>query len=123
MNKDVFDQFVKTYEEGLKKGIKSKDMHGKPIEEQSSFVYFDKKSIIKFLEQVDDSGGVRIYFGQYDEDTVKSLPASIKEPQEYIGRLSVALVSVDGQKKTSIKSSVDEGEYLNGGELCPPICK
>jgi hypothetical protein len=124
MNKKAFDKFVKTYEEGLKKGIRSKDVHGKPIEEQSSFVYFDKKTVEKFLETVDDSGGIRIYFGQYDEETVTSLPPSIKEPSAYIGRLSVAMVSDHSYDKNSIKSSTDDEEtYLNGGELCPPKCK
>ncbi|GHB30919.1 hypothetical protein [Mongoliitalea lutea] len=124
MNKKEFDQFIKTYEEGLKKGIIANDIHGRPIKEQSSYVYFDKKSLEKFLEQVDDNGGIRIYFGQYDELTIKSLPASIKDPTQYFGRLSVVLATDDKFKKDSLKSSDnDDDDYYNGGDLCPPTCR
>ncbi|EOZ95947.1 hypothetical protein A33Q_2540 [Indibacter alkaliphilus LW1] len=137
MNRKELEAFRKAYQKAAKKSIKANNGKGKPIEEQSDWVWFDRDSIQKLLDMTDPkTGGIKIYFGQYDKENVEMLPHDRKNREEYVGRVSVALVACDKTEKEykdiySELSSETEPESLksdggispmNAGELCPPSC-
>ncbi|MBW3469237.1 hypothetical protein [Arthrospiribacter ruber] len=139
MNRKELEAFRKAYQQAAKKSIKANNGRGKPIEEQSNWVWFDRDSIQKLLDMTDPkTGGIKIYFGQYDKENVEMLPRERREKHDYIGRLSLALVASNKTKTEyediysespqesdkdtlSLKSSGGPSP-LNAGSVCPPDC-
>lgn len=102
------------------------------IKNQSKWVWFDRDTLEKLLALTDrNDGGIKMYFCQYDEET-----APPKNPNKYIGRLTLALVASNkvGDEIVDIKPSpvqkslviphvLDKSDSLeNAGQLCPPNC-
>lgn len=113
MNK--FIKMKNSYAKGIGKGIASKDINGETITYQTRSIWFSKEKLEYLLSQTDElEGGIRIFFGQYDQDTVPEEFSHIKE--ELVGRLTVVLASC---KKDELPKPEN---FLNGGDLCPPGC-
>ncbi len=113
----------------MKKAIKGHNKEDKPIEEQSDWVYFEKETLEKMLRQIKGEGGIKFYFGQYDKENLYILPKETEKREDYIGRMSVAMVAcIKGKDGSLVELDVaDEGDLdsdpiQNGGELCPPTC-
>lgn len=124
MNNKQLEAFRNAYRESVKIGIKGKDKNGHDIEEQSDWVWFDRESLKKLLDTSDErTGGIKMYFGQYDKDNLDILPADRKNREDYIGRISIAMVA---SNKTDYGyedlQKPDGGGIKNGGDLCPPDC-
>lgn len=139
MTREELEGFRKAYQISAKKSIKAENAQGKPVNEQSDWVWFDRDSIQKLLDMTDPKiGGVKIYFGQYDKNNMSMLPEDRKNREEYIGMVSVALVacdktakeykdiysevSTDTDLKTESLESGDGTSPMNAGDLCPPSC-
>jgi hypothetical protein len=134
MTKEQLEAFRLAYAKSVKKCIKGKDKNGKDIEEQSDWVFFDRKLIQDLLDMTDPkSGGLKLYFGQYDKENLKILPVDRKDREDYIGRISLAIAAANSTEKGII--DLDEkienasdlaqdsgGSTRNGGKLCPPSC-
>lgn len=117
MDLKKFNQLRKSYTEQVGRGESGKDQNGNPVTKQTQSVWFDRKTIQELLDQTDEvTGGIKIYFGEYDKDTVDEV-TDIKDPNELIGKLTVILgASNDNEDPT-------EGVSLrNGGRICPPHC-
>jgi hypothetical protein len=134
MTKEQLDAFRFAYAESVKKCIKGKNKNGKDIEEQSDWVFFDRKLIQDLLDMSDPkTGGIKLYFGQYDKENIDILPIDQNDRDDYIGRISIAVAAANktdngivdfiGESKDSSNLSLDSGDTLrNGGQLCPPNC-
>ena len=137
MDDKELELFRKAYDKSVKKCIKGKDKNGRDIEEQSNWVWFDRAVIEELLAMTDpQSGGIKMYFGQYDENNIGMLPEDRKYREEYIGRISLALAASnktevgfedialpDTNKEEGLFPSRSGGGIENGGSLCPPDCK
>lgn len=137
MTREELEAFRKAYQKAAKKSVKANNGKDQPINEQSDWVWFDRDSIQKLLDMTDPkTGGIKIYFGQYDKENIEMLPQDRKNREEYVGMVSLALVASNKSKtsytdilsgdETNSNDSVvksDQGPSpLNAGELCPPDC-
>lgn len=142
MTRQELEAFRKAYEGSVKRCIKGKDKNGKEIDEQSDWVFFDRATIQRLLDLTDRrTGGIRIYFGQYEKANIDIISDGRKDKEEYIGRLSVALAAANKTKNGYIdidepqpetKSKVATQMFMstssggggteNMGTLCPPEC-
>jgi hypothetical protein len=134
MTKEELDAFTSAYSKSVKKCIKGKDKNGKDLEEQSDWVFFDRKLIQDLLDMTDPkSGGLKLYFGQYDKENLDILPIDQQDREDYIGRISIAIAAANKtesgiidlmtESKNSTDLTPDSGGYTrNGGQLCPPDC-
>ncbi|WP_373520710.1 hypothetical protein [Aquiflexum sp.] len=141
MTRDELETFRNAYQKAAKKSIKAYNGIGKPIAEQSDWVWFDRKTLEKLLDMTDpDKGGIKIYFGQYDEKNVVMLPEDMRKKHDYVGRVSIALMacnkteteyediySASNETQETSKMmlmSRDGGESpVNAGDVCPPDCQ
>lgn len=140
MTREELEAFRKAYQKAAKKSVKAKNGKGRAIDEQSDWVWFDRKSIQQILDMTDPKeGGIKIYLGQYDKKNINMLPKEMREKHDYVGKVSLALVAcnktkeefediysdtlVDSEK--DLKSQRSDGGIspLNAGNVCPPICK
>ena len=134
MTKEQLEAFRLAYAKSVKKCIKGKNKNGKNIAEQSDWVFFDRKLIQDLLDMTDPiSGGLKLYFGQYDKENLDILPIDRKDRDDYIGRISIAVaaanktefgiidLNVESKDSTAFKLS-SGGSIENGGDLCPPGC-
>lgn len=117
MDLKKFEKLRRGYSEQVGSGKSGKDQNGKDITNQTQSVWFDRKSIEELLEKTDEkTGGIKIYFGEYDEDTADEV-TGIKDPKELVGKLTVILgASNDNDDPT------DGALLRNGGKICPPHC-
>jgi hypothetical protein len=139
MTREELEGFRKAYQKSAKKSIKAENAQGKPINEQSEWVWFDRDSIQKLLDMTDPkTGGIKIYFGQYDKKNIEMLPQDRKNREEYIGMVSLALVAsnktktafediysdtLPGTEENKISQKSGGGSSpLNAGNVCPPGC-
>lgn len=84
---------------------------------QSQSVWFDRKTIEKLLEQTkEEEGGLKIFFGVYDENTISEIKDS-GYPTENIGKLTVILSASNNNEDPT-----EESRIINGGKVCPPDC-
>lgn len=127
MKRKDLQKFRDAYDKSMKRAIKGFDKDGNPIEEQSNWVYFEKETLEKMLKQIRGEGGIKFYFGQYDTGNLYILPKDTEKREDYIGRISVAMVGCkrDGNGKLielELDDEVDSDSIQNGGSLCPPMC-
>lgn len=140
MTKEELESFRKAYQKEAKKSIKAKNRKGKVIQEQSDWVWFDRKTIQKLLDMTDpEKGGIKIYFGQYDEKNVVMLPKELREKHDFVGRVSLALAACNKTEtefediysepneiletsELKLLNSNDRDSPVNAGSVCPPIC-
>jgi hypothetical protein len=140
MTREELDAFRDAYQKFAKKSKKAKNKKGELINEQSDWVWFDRNTIQNLLDMTDpDEGGIKIYFGQYDNKNVDMLPRERREKHDYVGRVSLALMACNKTKteyqdiysgqnqiqdssKMMLMSRGDRDSPVNAGELCPPDC-
>lgn len=135
MTKEELDAFKSAYDISVRKCIKGKDKNGKDIEEQTEWIWFDRKTLMDLLNNADEEiGGIKMYLGQYDKNNINILPEKYPDRESCIGRISLALtpankteagiIDVTSSGDISRTSSEIEQSYLvmNGGTICPPFC-
>lgn len=141
MTREELEAFRKAYQKAAKKSIKAKNKNGKVINEQSDWVWFDRNTIQKLLDMTDsEKGGIKIYFGQYDENNVNMLPEDMRKKHDYIGRVSLALAAcnktetefediysesneIQNTSNLMLMRSNDRDSPVNAGYVCPPDCQ
>ncbi|MCH7411809.1 hypothetical protein MM239_20650 [Belliella sp. DSM 111904] len=131
MKKATLKKFRAYYRKHGKINNPGLDSHGKPIKEQTDWVWFDRETIEAALAHADRHGkvgGLKMYFGQYDKETINSLPKDCDKKEAYIGRISLVLVPANKTKEglndillSEVSGPIDEGGW-NGGAMCPPDC-
>ncbi|EON78845.1 hypothetical protein ADIS_0742 [Lunatimonas lonarensis] len=103
-----YEEFIETAE---------RDIHGKHAIQQTKSVWFDRATIEKLLALTDPKkGGIKIYFGQYDEETLPEIDDT-KAKKQMDGRLTVILAASDENKDPQ-----EETQVINNGWFCPPNC-
>lgn len=134
MTEEELKLFRNAYAKSVKKCVKGKNKNGKDIAEQSDWVFFDRDLVQSLLDMTDPkTGGLKMYFGQYDKENLDILPKDRKDREDYIGRMSIAIVAANRTEKgiidvngaygeSSTKKSKSGGTIENGGSLCPPAC-
>lgn len=127
MKRKDLEKFREAYDTSMKRAIKGLDKNGNPIEEQSDWVYFEKETLEKMLKQIQGEGGIKFYFGQYDKENLYILPRETDQREDYIGRVSVAMVGCKKDEngklvELELDDEVDSDSIQNGGSLCPPFC-
>jgi hypothetical protein len=135
MTKEELDAFKSAYDISVRKCIKGKDKNGKDIEEQTEWIWFDRKTLMDLLNNADEeTGGIKMYLGQYDKNNINILPEKYPDRESCIGRISLALtpankteagiIDVTSSGDISRTSSEIEQSYLvmNCGTICPPFC-
>lgn len=134
MTREQLELFRRAYAKSVKKCVKGKNKNGKDIAEQSDWVFFDRELLQSLLDMTDPkTGGLKMYFGQYDKENLDILPKDRKDREDYIGRMSIAIaaanrtekgiIDVDDPSEESSKTKSRSGGAIeNGGSLCPPAC-
>jgi hypothetical protein len=128
MNRKQLNLFRKEYDKSIKKCVKGKDKEEIEIQEQSDWVFFERATLEKLLAMTDvKTGGIKMYFGQYNEENLDMIPLDRPFREDYIGRLSLALSAsnrtTQGIQDVYSADSVMEDQGLeNGGTICPPDC-
>ncbi|WP_194776009.1 hypothetical protein [Pararhodonellum marinum] len=135
MTREQLAQFREVYDKSAKKFQKAKGFDGKEIEEQTDWVFFDRDLIQKLLDMTDKkSGGIKMYFGQYDKENLDLIPKDRKLREDYEGRVSLALAAAnrEGEEIIDVDDEVIQargmgggsggGGTQNGGNICPPSC-
>ncbi|WP_194975728.1 hypothetical protein [Aquiflexum lacus] len=140
MTRDELEAFRAAYQKSAKKSKKAKNKKGELINEQSDWVWFDRDTIQKLLEMTDpEKGGIKIYFGQYDQKNVEMLPEDMRKKHDFVGRVSLALMACNKTEtefediysrsnetqdasKMMLMSSGNGDSPVNAGSVCPPIC-
>lgn len=120
ISKDDFLKMQEKYDKEVKKGKPAKDKKNKDIDNQTNWVFFDKKTLQDILDKADDvKGGIKFYMTEYTDATAKEMHP--ENPDEYVGRLTLVL------SPTTMEASVGIGdpeeEYYNNGGMCPPSCE
>ena len=134
MTREQLELFRRAYDKSVKKCVKGKNKNGKDIAEQSDWVFFDRDLIQSLLDMTDPkTGGLKMYFGQYDKENLDILPKDRKDREDYIGRMSIAIaaanrteggiIDVMDESSDPALRSQSSGDYVrNLGQLCPPNC-
>lgn len=134
MTKEQLEAFRKAYANSVQKCIKGIGKNGREIEKQSDWGFFDRELLQSLLDMTDPkTGGLKMYFGQYDKNTLELLPEGLPKREDYLGRMSIAIaaanktekgiIDVESSTVKGLKSATDLEEPLkNGGQLCPPEC-
>lgn len=140
MTREELEAFRNAYQKAAKKSKKANNGKGKPIAEQSDWVWFDRETIQKLLDMTDsEKGGIKIYFGQYDKSNVDMLPEDMRKKHDYVGRVSLALAAcnkteteyediysgsneIHDASKMMLMSSKGRDSPVNAGTVCPPDC-
>lgn len=84
-----------------------------------------KNFLTELLKPGREVSGLRIYIGEYDNDTIPSG----KPPANYLNKLTVGFIAtklvggkhIDHPDETNAKTNLALDAY-NHGELCPDIC-
>jgi hypothetical protein len=140
MTREELEAFRAAYKKAAKKSKKAKNKKGELINEQSDWVWFDRNTIQKLLDMTDpENGGIKIYFGQYDEKNVVMLPEDMRKRHDYVGRVSLALMAsnktktdyediysgsneIQDSSKMMLMSTGGGDSPVNAGSVCPPEC-
>ncbi|HSJ69694.1 MAG TPA: hypothetical protein VK921_18575 [Anditalea sp.] len=110
MDIKTFNRLTEAYKSTIGQGKPSRNAEGKEITSQSQSIWFDRKTIMKLLEQSDEgSGGLKIFFAAYDKE--------FTDDPELIGKLTVVLAASNDNEDPTEESQIE-----NGGRLCPPYC-
>ncbi|HLT06356.1 MAG TPA: hypothetical protein VK014_02460 [Cyclobacteriaceae bacterium] len=117
MDLNKFKKLRESYAKQIGRGEYGKNREGKKITDQTQSIWFDRKTIQDLLDQTDEkTGGIKIYFGEYDEDTADEV-TSVKDTKDLVGRLTVILAASNDNEDPT------DGKLLkNGGKICPPNC-
>ncbi|EOZ95949.1 hypothetical protein A33Q_2542 [Indibacter alkaliphilus LW1] len=103
------------YLKSIGRGLAAVDVQGNPIKQQTLSIWFSRSQVENLLKLTDEKeGGVRIFFAQYDEDTIPTGLENVKE--KLIGKLTVALAPCKVDEVPHVES------FINGGTICPPFC-
>mgnify|MGYP003137626733 CR=1 FL=1 len=115
MDLKLFKQLRENYEKFIAKAEKA--INGEKAKDQTRSIFFDRKTIEELLAKTDKKeGGLKIYLGMYDEETVK-VRGEKESSDDYIGRLTLIL------EASNDNSSTTDGSWIiNGGKICPPNC-
>lgn len=92
MKKGLIKKFRENYAKNGKINKPGIGADGKPIKEQTNWVWFDRETIEAALAKADadgKTGGLKMFFGQYDEETISMIPADRPKREDYIGRISL----------------------------------
>lgn len=117
ISKDDFLKMQEKYDKEVKKGKPAKDKKNKDIDNQTDWVFFDKKTLQDILDKADDvKGGIKFYMTEYTEDT-----APVVDTDEYVGRLTLVLSPTTLEASAGL-GDPEEEEYYNKGQMCPPSC-
>lgn len=117
MDLKKFEKLRKSYAEQVGCGESGKDHRGEKVTKQTQSLWFDRKTIEELLAKTDEkTGGIKIYFGEYDEDTADEV-TNIRDPQELVGKLTVILGASNNNEDPT-----DGALLRNGGKICPPHC-
>lgn len=112
-----FRRLCRNYDQHIGRGKSCRDCNGKKITKQSHSIWFDRKSIQELLDKTDEhAGGIKIYFGEYDEETIDEI-SHVEDPKSMIGKLTVVLAASNDNGDPS-----DGAMLMNGGKICPPHC-
>ncbi|MFD2034130.1 hypothetical protein ACFSKL_04970 [Belliella marina] len=135
MNREELKKFREYYRKHGKINKPGLDFRGEPIKEQTDWVWFDRETIENALKDADPDGkigGLKMYFGQYDKETIRMIPEDREKKEAYIGRISLVLkpCNMTGEGLEEVKScdengdddDDDDGLSWNGGRICPPNC-
>jgi len=110
MDIKTFNRLTAAYKNTLGQGKPSLNSADREITSQSQSIWFDRKTIMKLLEQTDErKGGLKIFFAAYDKE--------FTEDPELIGKLTVVLAASNNNEDPT-----EEVQIENGGKLCPPEC-
>jgi len=131
MTREELKNFISVYNKSVRKGIKGKNKEGKDILEQTSWAFFEREEIERLLELTHPkSGGIKIYFGQYDRNNIDLVPKDREDREDYIGRVSLALSAANKEEDgifdvfdSQAEKVSNTGSIANGGNICPPFCK
>ena len=116
MDLKVFRQLRENYEKFIVKAEKA--INEDKAKDQTRSVFFDRKTIEELLAKTDEKeGGLKIYLGMYDDDTVKERGGK-EDSEDYIGKLTLILAASNDNSSTT-----DDSWIRNGGKICPPVCK
>lgn len=134
MKKGLLKKFRAYYSKHGQINIPGRDKDDKPIEKQTDWVWFDRETIEEALKKADADGkigGLKMYFGQYNKETIAMIPADRPKREDYIGRISLVLIPTNktegglqeiGDAIDSDDSDEEEEDAFNGGKTCPPDC-
>jgi Zn-finger nucleic acid-binding protein len=115
MDFKTFERLKKNYEGYIKEAERLIRL-GEAIE-QSRSVWIDRGKIERLLEQTDPkSGGIKVFFGQYDEESLGEFDIPVK-PEDYKSRLTVILAASNNNEDPT-----EESQLENFGKICPPDC-
>lgn len=99
-------------------GAAEKALNKEEAKTQTKSVFFDRKTIEKLLAQTDpDKGGIKIYLGMYDQETLSERDESSDMAKDYIGKLTLILTASNDNEDPD-----QESKMINGGRVCPPDC-
>ncbi|AKP50772.1 hypothetical protein [Cyclobacterium amurskyense] len=116
MDLNLFRQLRENYEKFIFNA--EKGINGDKAKEQTRSIFFDRKTIEELLAKTDDKeGGLKIYLGMYDKETVK-VRGEKEDTEDYIGKLTLILAASNDNSSTT-----DDSWIRNGGKICPPDCK
>ncbi|GAB2625556.1 hypothetical protein [Belliella aquatica] len=132
MKKGLIKKFRENYAKNGKINKPGIGADGKPIKEQTNWVWFNRETIEAALAKADadgKTGGLKMFFGQYDKETISMIPADRPKREDYIGRISLVLVPTnlteEGLQEVNHvqePTSDEDDDGWNGGMLCPPEC-
>ncbi len=107
--RENYENFISAAEQALNK---------EKAKTQTKSVWFDRKTIEKLLAQTDpNKGGLKIYLGMYDQETLSEREESPDMAKEYIGKLTLILTASNDNEDPD-----EESKMINGGKVCPPDC-
>ena len=116
MDLKEFQQLRENYEKFIAKAERA--INEDNAMEQTRSVFFDRKVIEELLAKTDEKeGGLRIYLGMYDEDTI-AVRGKEENSKDYIGKLTLILTASDNNSGARESSLI-----VNGGKICPPNCR
>ncbi|WP_114751575.1 hypothetical protein [Pleomorphovibrio marinus] len=115
MDFKTFERLKKTYDTYIEEAERL--IHRDSPIQQTRSVWIDREKIEKLLEQTDPrTGGIKLFFGQYDEETIEGFESPVKK-EDYEGRLTVILAASNNNEDPR-----EESQLVNFGKTCPPDC-
>ncbi|MDO6439997.1 hypothetical protein [Cyclobacterium sp. 1_MG-2023] len=115
MDLKLFKQLRENYEKFIAGAEKA--INGDNAKDQTRSIFFDRKTLEELLAKTDKKeGGIKIYLGMYDKETVK-VRGEKENSDDYIGKLTLILEASNDNSSTT-----DESWIMNGGKICPPNC-
>jgi hypothetical protein len=119
ISKKDFEQMKDKYDKEVKKAKPAKGK-SKDIDDQTDWIYFDRKTLEEILADP-KAGGVKFYFTEYTEEVAEVLHP--ENPDEYVGRLNLVMTASSEGGKGDLLDLDGNTTYYNRGSLCPPFCQ